>query len=352
MDLKTVPHVDAFLGSLGLGPLDPDTVSATGGRNNNWSGTTGNGTPVFVKQLLAGDRDDRLRRTVGAAGAIREEPLTPRLIGADADHALLVFEQIPDSTSGAQLALDESFDEGLCARAGTAVAAFHGLRAPDFETSEHPLPPVGLLDALPLEHYGRASAAELAMWRLLHADAQIIEALKALRRADTPDGTTRCPVHGDLRLDQFLLAGDQLHLTDFEEARLGDPARDVGAFAGEWLFQAAAGLPAKLAASSSFGHVATHEEIIAAGAAEIERHAPLVRAFYRAYLAAAPAAITADADLPVRAAAYAGWHMIDRMLAAADSASQLSPVNKAAAGIGRTVLLSPADFTSTLGLEA
>jgi aminoglycoside phosphotransferase (APT) family kinase protein len=110
--------------------------------------------------------------------------------------------------------------------------------------------------------------------------------------------------------DQFLLADDRLHITDFEEARIGDPARDIGAFAGEWLFLAATGIPAE------------------------------------------PAVVAGDDQLAVRAAAYARWHMLDRMIAASENVARLSPVNKAAAGIGRTLLLSPADFIGSLGLEA
>ncbi|MFJ4188913.1 class V lanthionine synthetase subunit LxmK [Kitasatospora sp. NPDC089509] len=352
VSLENAPQVEALLVRLGLGPFDPATMSGTNGRNDNWSGTTETGAAVFVKQLAGGRRADRLRRTEAAWSASHRVLDTPRLIGSDPDHGLLVFEYVPDARSGAVLASDGDFDEALCARAGTVLAALHGMAADGLDAEAHPLPPIGLFEALPLEYYTGASAAELAMWRLLQADGPVVEALRALRAADAAGVASGGPIHADLRLDQFLWNGTDLYLTDFEEARVGDPARDVGAFAGEWLFQAVAGIPAKLSEASPFGHVATHEEIIATGVAEIERHAPLVRGFYRAYLGAAPAAVRADAELAVRAASYAGWHMVDRMLAAAASSAVLSPVNKAAAGIGRTVLLSPADFTSSLGLEA
>ena len=67
-------------------------------------------------------------------------------------------------------------------------------------------------------------------------------------------------------------------------------------------------------------------------------------------LAARPAA-RADETLVRRAAQFAGWHMLDRMLASAATAHRLAPTTKAAAGIGRTLLLNPGDFASTLGLE-
>ncbi|MEU9121554.1 class V lanthionine synthetase subunit LxmK [Streptomyces sp. NPDC048506] len=349
--LADVPHVDALLSRLGLGRFDPTTVSSATGRNDNWAGTTVDGTPVFVKQLGSGDHAERMKRTEAIWAAGRDVLDTPRLIGTDPDTSLLVFEYLSGGESGAELAARDAFDEALCDRAGSMLAAVHGLDGEGFDTSAHPLPPVASLEAIPLRHYLQASGAELAMWRLLHADQPLVEALRTLRAADTERIPSRCLIHGDVRFDQFLLADGTLHLTDFEEARIGDPARDIGAFAGEWLFQAAAKIPATLADASPLGHTATHEEIIATGVGEIEQRTPKVRRFFRAYLDAAPATARADKELGVRAAAYAGWHMIDRMLAGAANSATLSPINKAAAGIGRTVLLSPDDFVSSLGLE-
>ncbi|MBM7167703.1 class IV lanthionine synthetase subunit LxmK [Streptomyces sp. G44] len=348
----SVPYVDELLSRLGLGPFDPATVTSPRGRNDNWAGTTTSGTQVFVKQFKGAYPEARLARTRALWAAGGGTVPTPKLIGADAEHALLAFEYVANGESGAELAADNLFDEDLCARAGTTVAALHSVDGAGFDRSEHPLPPVALLDALPFARYTQASAAELAMWRLLHGDEPVTQAVRALRAQDTEAMAARGPIHGDMRLDQFLLADGTLYLTDFEEARIGDPARDIGAFAGEWLFHAVAGIPTKLADASPLAHAPSHDEIIATGAAEIEQHAPLVRSFFGAYLRGAPAAAAGDPELAVRAAAYAGWHMLDRMLAASENSVRLSPVNKAAAGIGRTVLLSPAEFTTSLGLEA
>lgn len=351
VDLLSAPQVDALLIRLGLGPLDPSTTTSPRGRNDNWAGTTADGTQVFVKQFTGGFRGERQARTETVWDSGRGRLPMPTLLGSDPEHGLVVFAYLPDGETGTELAADGRFDAGTAARAGELVAALHGLDAAGFDTSPHPLPPLGLLRALPFDRYVESSGAELAMWRLLHNDAEVVRALHALREGETAEGALRLPVHGDMRLDQFLRAGGELHLTDFEESRLADPARDLGAFAGEWLFEATSDIPRKLADASPLGHVPGHEEIIATGAAEIEQRAPLVRAFFRAYLDHAPRAAVADEQLAVRAAAYAGWHMLDRMLASSESSALLSPVVKAAAGMGRTVLLSPADFTSSLGLE-
>ncbi|MEU7279181.1 class V lanthionine synthetase subunit LxmK [Streptomyces sp. NPDC045431] len=351
VDLLSVPHVDALLIRLGLGPLDPETTTSPRGRNDNWAGTTAKGMHVFVKRFSGGFRQERLSRTRTVWERGQGRLPMPVLIGSDPEHALMVFEYLPNGETGTELAADGLFDEELSSQAGSLVAALHSLDPTGFDTSAHPLPPVGLLRALPFARYVEASGAELAMWRLLHNDAEVVRALEALRDEDAAGAGTRLPIHGDMRLDQFLRAGGTLHLTDFEESRIADPARDIGAFAGEWLFQATSDIPKRLAEASPLGHIPGHEEIVATGAAEIEQQAPLVRAFFRSYLKHAPESVVADEGLAVRAAAYAGWHMLDRMLASSESAAILSPVVKAAAGIGRTVLLAPAEFTSSLGLE-
>ena len=351
-DLAEAPEVNAFLVRLGLGPLDPETITSSAGRNDNWIGTTADGTAVFVKRFRDKDSDERLRRNHTVCTATAGRLPTPRLLGADHDNGLLVFEALPEARSAAQLAGDDAFDDQMCDAAATALATLHNLSSDGIDTSEHPFPPVASLQSLDLPHYLNASAAELEIWRLLHGDEGIANALHELRATDNEALPSRVPIHGDLRLDQFLLASETLYLTDFEEVRLGDPARDIGAFAGEWLYQAVSVTPTSLADASPLGHTATHEEIVATGIAELDRRRPKVRRFLHTYLNAAPATVTDDPQLTQRAAAYAGWHMIDRMLAGGQNSSRLSPVSKAAAGIGRTVLLSPADFTTSLGLEA
>ncbi|WP_432104442.1 class V lanthionine synthetase subunit LxmK [Streptomyces sp. bgisy091] len=352
VDLDSVPQVDALLAQIGVGSFDRNTVTTSLGRNDNWSGKTHEGTGVFVKRFNGPDRGIRMSRTKAFCSAAGESVTTPQLLGSDEENGLMVFARLSDGRSGAELVADDAFDEALCEEAGKALAAVHGLEPGGFDTAPHPLPPTDNLQAVPFSFYTGATAAELATWRLLHGDPELADAVRRLRQGDDESLPSRCPIHGDMRLDQFLLAEGELHLTDFEEARIGDPARDIGAFAGEWLFQAARNIPVTLAESSPVGHVPTHEEIIATGVGEIERRSPLVRRFYAAYLEHAPASVRQDEELATRAAAYAGWHMLDRMLASASSSTRLSPVSKAAAGIGRTVLLNPAEFTTSLGLEA
>lgn len=355
LSLDRVPEVNALLDKLGLGSFEPDTVSSFVGRNDNWSGTTTTGANVFVKQLGESTAEQNFQRMTAfeelASGKPSPRLRTPALLGADAEHHLVVFELLPDVTTGAELAADDAFDEALCRQAAQALATIHQLPAAqaDLDTSPHPLPPLGGLQGLSLDYYIERSFAEIETWHLLQNDPPVIEALHRLR--ENEDAAERRPIHADVRLDQFLIDGTHLYMTDFEEFRLGDPARDIGGFIGEWLFRAIHGIPKSINGNADLGHTATHDEILAHGVTELARLRPLMAAFWNSYLRATKTPAHAAADLAVRSAAFAGWHMIDRMIAHAVSSVRLSPVHRASAGIGRTILLSPADFTATLGLE-
>jgi hypothetical protein len=355
VSLERFPEVDSLLGRLGLGAYDPDTLTSLVGRNDNWSGTTTTGAQVFVKKLEDTTAAQNFRRITvfEELAARRRSPRlrTPALLGADPEHHLVAFELLPDVATGSELAADDAFDEGLCRQAAQALAVIHQLPADRaaIDTSPHPLPPLGGLRGLSMDYFVERSFAEIETWQLLQNDAQVVEALHDLRESEQT--AVLCPIHADVRLDQFLVTGSTLYMTDFEEFRLGDPARDIGGFIGEWLFKAIHGIPKSISDGADFGHTATHDEILAHGVAELARLRPLMSAFWNSYLHAAKPSGRHVPGLATRSAAFAGWHMIDRMIAHAVHSVRLSPAHRAAAGIGRTILLAPGDFTATLGLE-
>lgn len=361
-ELETVPAVNVLLERLGLGRLDPSAVTAFGGRNDNWAGPTTTGEQVFVKTVaLTPDGDcPELQRALSFEELAERRlppgsPLrSPALLGADRAAGVTVHRLVPGARSGAELALDGDFDDELCRAAGRAVGALHGLGpAEDVDTGEAPLPPLAWLKALPWSAVQERSMAQIAAWQLVQDDTEVVAALHRLR--DLEKTVPHAPTHCDLRFDQFIRAEEgagDLYLCDWEEFRLADPARDVGAFAGEWLFHATysvfaptgEGTPRQDSDTAGFG--LSHEEIVARGSASLRRHLPRISAFWQGYLESR----TPDAGLPGRAAAYAGWHMFDRLIATAESHATLNPVARAAAGIGRTVLLGPDAAARTLGL--
>ncbi|MFR0359366.1 class V lanthionine synthetase subunit LxmK [Streptomyces sediminimaris] len=359
-DLSGFPAVAGLLERLGAGTFTQETLSAYPGRNDNWAGTTTRGRSVFVKHL-GGEAAESLRRfrrvlrfeqavSAAAAGGGRPVP-RPRLIGSDEAARLLAFELVEGAAPGSDLAARDEFGTDLAQRAGRIIATLHTLRPADrtgIESAPLPLPALGHLRALPWALYTRASAGALEAWRLLQGDTALHEALRELRGDEARAPGTL--IHGDLRLDQFLSAPDgRVLLTDWEEFRHGDPARDLGGFAGDWLHRAVLKVPAGLQRNPAAA--VSHDEVVATGTTELARVTPLIAAFHHGYTTARPDAVERDPDLLVRATAFAGWHLLDRLLATAERSARLGATERAAAGIGRTALLSPRAFVSVLGWE-
>ncbi|GAA0850193.1 hypothetical protein GCM10009525_74000 [Streptosporangium amethystogenes subsp. fukuiense] len=345
--LDQVPEVAEFLTALQLGVLREDMVTAFFGRNDTWAGVTDAGVPVFVKRTIGEAEQVRRRvdRTRAMGMALDAHPVinAPRFLGGDDASGLLAFTLLQDADSGADLAGEDAFTWDLAHAAGIQVGTLHTLSAPrpiEADTSEPPLPPRDRLVALPLEVYTAASGAELEAWAILHSDPVITKAIGDL--CDRESHGPHVLVHGDLRLDQFLHHDGTLYLTDWEEARLADAARDVGAFAGEWLYRGVLGMAGPEDGMSE-------REVIANGARRFEALRPYVEAFWTGYLEARPAARD-DHELAARATAFAGWHLIDRIIVAAHQRGRLSALERAVAGVGRTALLRPAELTTTLGL--
>lgn len=351
-------ELDDFLTARGLRrDAGPDAPRLQHGRNQNWLVTTCTGRDVFVKKVATGSPQARARLeacvlfddVLGTNPAVAQLIRTPRIIAVDTDRGFLVLEAVAEARDAAHAVSDDDLPEDFPADAGRTLAALHALDVATGPISSEPhhMPPVEWLAALPWHLYANASAPQLEVWRRLQGDAELRTALVALRTAEACAPLR--PLHGDVRLDQFLVTPDgSSQLVDFEEFRLGDAARDVGAFVGEWLHRAVLDLNRD---DEDSGAELDHEEVLARGARSLARRQPLISAFWQAYTTVAAAGgRTLDSGFADRAAAFAGWHLLDRLIAAAENRSRLSAFEWAGAGIGRQALLQPRNTAIVLGL--
>lgn len=340
----TVPEIGALLSRLGLGVLHDAT--SPGGRSDNWLGTTSTGHRVFVKRLprRTDGGPDGFTRSLAHAAAMPDS--SPTLLGSDAETGLLVFAGIDGAESGVERALDHTFTTAMSAATGEQLARLHVARVAPGHLDAEPstMPPLDWLEAVPWESVQAMNGAQLQAWRILQQDPDLRRALMRLRREEDEAPTT--PIHADLRLDQVLvLDDDRVLLCDWECFRRGDPARDLGAWVGEWIYHSVFRIFAERDSAPQIGSFAlTHEEVLRRGDENLTRNAAHVRAFWDAYARIRPI----DATLRRRALRLAGWHVLDRFIAAAESQTSLHPVAKAAAGIGRAVLLDPDSAESLL----
>lgn len=346
--LDSAPEVLRALADLSFEPGSATDVVGYVGRNDNWGMTLAGGRRVFVKRLTGASEETarRMAQVLAFADLVRAAP--PRrwhavdLLGSDAEARVLVFEQVAGAVSAGELGDD--LDVRLSRRIGRAVGELHAMQAGAQAPAQPATPRVARrLSALTVEQYAQASGAELEAWSLLQHDKQVTGTLTAL--AERSQAAPQVPSHRDLRLDQILLAGDEIHLVDWEEYGLADPAVDVGSFVGEWLHRAATAMFAD--AGGEQGAAAAHAALVERGARELEVIRPLVMAFWTGYRQE----YTPDEQLAARATSYAGWHLFDRMLAKARYSTHLGALERGVAGIGRNALIGGQDFAATIGLE-
>lgn len=353
VDLDTHPEVERMLVAAGLGRLRRETVTAPIGRNTSWAGTTDTGVPVFVKRLRAGDCAARFDRSVAFhrfleahAGGLQ----APSLLAADGEHHLLAFELVVDAETGGDLMVAEQFTLDHARQVGEMIGSLHAGAVPDgveLDQTPPPLPPLGFFEGLSLGSFLESSAAELEAWRLLQADRPLTDALHRLRAQE--QAAPRVPSHADFRVDQLLFRDDRVLLADWEEFRLADPARDVGAFAGEWIFRSMLDVVTDRGDDRFVDLEFTHAAVVQRGAEKLERLLPLVHAFWEGYRSWRS---QVDAGFAARATAFAGWHLLDRLVAGAASTHRLSGIQRGAAGVGRRAVLDPERFSFVLGLGA
>jgi len=207
------------------------------------------------------------------------------------------------------------------------------------------MPSLELVDGISFQTYLASSAAELEVWRLIQSDRPLREGLVRLKEMEKHAGL--CPVHTDFRLDQLLVRDDQVDIIDWEEFRLGDPARDVGSYIGDWVFRATLDVARADDGETGFIVEPTHSEVVERGVRSMARLKPLVSSFWRAYTRAVPV----GEGFRRRVAAYAGWHLFDRLIASAWQSPRLPAIARAGAGIGRNLLLDPDRYAAAAGIE-
>lgn len=358
-DLDLHSAVKQFVSRLGFGEFERDSLTSPFGRNTIWAGDTTSGQGLFVKQLVGNDSDvaNRMRRlqdfeTCYASAEFdtmaRRGLRIPVLAGFDFESKTVAYQLLPNSTSGAQLMVDETFGDDTAYSAGRAAAALHEMDVTptlELDASLPALPSLDLVNGLPRETFENISFGEMEAWRLQQNDQPLIDALIELNRRES--AAPKVPSHCDFRVDQLMMSDDELYVTDWEEFRLADPARDVGGFAGEWLYRSILDIVTTRGDIVVDESILDHERVLRRGAGKVERLRPRIQSFWRGYRDTRE---HLDPSFSTRATAFAGWHMLDRLIAGSSYRAKLSGIERAAAGIGRGILLNAERFAPVIGL--
>lgn len=237
-----------------------------------------------------------------------------------------------------EVELPEQAGEDLCS-AARVLAALHTFpldRAVAVFGAEQVRPPEGQrgllerFDGLTVEEYAVSSGGELSCWRLFHHDSVLRDALASWMTAPPGHSTL---IHGDLRPDQFLFDDDVCWLIDWEEFTIGSPMRDLGGLLGALVFRA---MLETFSAPANGGDLAQiHQALVTDGEARLDEVRPVAQAVIDAYTEAGG---TVDDDDLAR---WSSWYLVERVVARSMLAVDLSPVDKAVAGVGRQGVLEP-----------
>lgn len=340
---------------LGYGFYQPETIVSFLGRNENLAGKTSSGVDIFAKWFNVAHAygAGSIRRTTEFARFTDQVTFKwlrwPHSLGYDEQAGVHLFEWLRAAQTGAQLADDGELDGELAHEIGAALGELHEA-VPDGESeiTRTPLllPPVDYFNGVPLDFFIESSGGLLHVWHLLQGDEALHAAVIQLRKKETD--VIAVPIHGDIRLDQILVSEGVTYIADWEEFRLGDPARDVGGFVGEWLFRSVLNITRPDSAVAADHDELSHEVILARGTQQINEVRPTLASFWKGYEEARPS--EDYRQLKSRAVAFAGWHLFDRILAAVEWQSELSALYRASAGIGRNAILHPDRFVQLLGL--
>lgn len=358
--------IDELLTEHNLGTIDRSSLSVKRGRNLSCTFTTTESINLFAKQTSS---NDCLKASLEATKLLTRGPSSknqglfraPRLIASTIANNILIFEGISNADSVASMLQDEILNDeqilSLMERTGAGLREVHeqSTNLVDLSDTPSPLPPLNHFHQLPWSSFESFSATSLQVWGRLQKDKELYRAVASLREME--NANAKVPIHGDLRFDQFLFDNNhsqELWLIDWEEFRLGHRGRDLGGLIGEWLhiaFNSLSNRPARNEPSVIFDEELTHNEILARGEEALNSVLPQIAILWQSYLGQNTPNLDIQ-ELAAVTAAFAGWHLYDRLIATSEFVPRVSELSWAAAGIGKNILLNPVEATESLGLTA
>ncbi|MDY6052401.1 MAG: class V lanthionine synthetase subunit LxmK [Rothia sp. (in: high G+C Gram-positive bacteria)] len=352
LDSDVRQHVQKLLPEDYYGRVQAVSSPSFRGRNKSWILTFDDGDKVFLKQVnktIAGPY--AFDRSVNFAKFSDSNPTnvpnSPKLLASHRPSGLLAFEYC-NGESLAKLLVDETIPDSFSRQVGSSLAKLHAGPTDNLQEVAHPSPPVQMLkQGISYQRLTAFSLAEISLWSKLQQDQELVDCAVALKAAEENHSVS--PVHGDLRLDQYQMHQNQLNLLDWEEFGVGDPARDLGTFAGEWIYRGVLDTVTTRGGAEEPPQQFSEESANQRIAERIGHLVPNIQVMWEAYCQERH-----DDDyhaLASRSVAFLGWHLIDRTIARASSVAKLPGIERAAAGIGRRILLEPQKYTQILGFE-
>lgn len=323
----------------------PENVRA---RNRILMAQSADQTKYFIKGLRSdADASKRFQSSLTADRYFSEvgSPMTPKLLHHDRDHCVLVYEHIEGLSPGLPSNLDRLSGQDF-ARMGESLAEVH-VRECELDPAKYRLNRpsadhnTGRLKTLNFEAYWMLSGAELQFWKIVQANALLFSAMFV------PGSITNrlTAIHGDLRLDQFLVTSRTAHIIDWEEFSLGNPAKDVGTLCGDIFVLHTYQELSLIQPGMDDLDAKSHTAITNAG----RRSREAIRNLISAYASASPHIVKEPGFLSDVSRFFIG-HLVERVSTKSSLSSRLSGHDKAILGIALQMCRNPKASVSALGV--
>lgn len=305
------------------------------------------GRSLFVKQGLGPDRQTGLAVEAAAYQVAAGVPALGRYLvpvrHVDVDRSVLVLDAVPASRTIREHHLVTGRLPSLAARElGSALGHLHAA-----QLTELPNP----LRAAPADVLRLHRPTPAAIGSTSKGGQEVLEmiqgrAVRALLDEAAGDWRAEVLVHGDARWDNVLLSApgggriSRLTLVDWELARVGDPAWDLGAALGEYLVAWVLALP--VAADVSPDRALTSARF------PLSRVQTPMRALWHSYLRIRPG----PDDFRERVTRYAGCRLVQAGFEHADRSVRLPARSVVCVQLGLNLVARPLEGAAhMLGLD-
>lgn len=301
-------------------------VSDAGRRNLNFLVTRQDSPGFFVKQARFEDGRRTLANESSVytsfAGLPHDHPFRDYVVSRclfDDTEFVLVLSECQESRSLRQRQVEtEVYDPGIATELGKALGYLHDL--PQEIWARHQATPPEALSTIHrprLKVFRDLSGANLTLIRIIQSIPEFTGFLDELRAHWSPSALT----HSDLKWDNCLAAGNRsrtrLFLVDWELARAGDPAWDVGSVLAEHLSWWLMSIPATEDLDA--------EQLVELAHFPLEPMHPSVNAFWQAYAETRGLGGEAQQETLGRSSRYAGARLVQTSFEWFQDSLQLTP---------------------------
>lgn len=297
----------------------------------------------YLSKKLVGEYNDKKRRANNIVAWNSLLPLkkinSPKLINIDLDDFIVKHEFINNANSLENVLIKNfSNNKRFFYDAISILCEIHSITNKNINIqSTKDIKRNSPLEIMSIDDYQNCSGGELELFSLLQHDELLIKALS------TNYTNEISPIHGDVRLDQFLVDSTQnLWVVDFEEFCYGDITKDIAGLMGSLIFNSLIDV-FSTSVPDLFEEEDINSDILHRGEEELDKLIPTLKKSIIIYQE------TRNLEINLKTLSInLGWFLIERVISRSKLTFKLSEIDKAIAGIGRQAIIFPETFVSLL----